>query len=74
MTENKLIDKLPPRFRRVRRSRQDRMLAGVSGGIGPALGVDPALVRIGFVAVAIIGLGTGALLYAACWLLIPEEN
>ncbi|MFC4002099.1 PspC domain-containing protein [Prauserella oleivorans] len=60
--------------RKLRRSRSDRMLAGVCGGWAELLGVDAAIVRIGFVASAIFGLGAPVLLYAACWLLMPEEE
>ncbi|WP_075742967.1 MULTISPECIES: PspC domain-containing protein [Actinoalloteichus] len=74
MTEHRLVTDAKSRLRRIRRSRQDRMLAGVSGGLGTALGVDPALVRIGFVVLSIIGLGLGVAAYAVCWLIIPEED
>jgi phage shock protein PspC (stress-responsive transcriptional regulator) len=57
----------------LRRSRSDRMVAGVCGGIARHLGVDAAVVRIVLVAATILGFGAGALLYAACWLIIPEE-
>ena len=74
MTQNELTGNLKSRLQRIRRSRHDRMLAGVSGGISQALGIDPALVRIGFVVVSILGLGTGVIAYATCWLLIKEED
>ncbi|PXY37131.1 hypothetical protein DI005_37085 [Prauserella sp. PE36] len=67
MTDNVTIKKL-------RRSRGDRMLAGVCGGWARLLGVDAAILRIGLVATTIFGLGTPILLYAACWLLMPEED
>jgi phage shock protein C len=57
----------------LRRSRSDRMVAGVCGGIARHVGVDAAVVRIVLVAATILGFGTGALLYAACWLIVPEE-
>jgi phage shock protein C len=61
-------------IRTLRRSRDDRMVAGVCGGTAKLLGVDPALVRVLLVAATILGFGTGAVLYLACWLIVPEEN
>ncbi|MGZ5291363.1 MAG: PspC domain-containing protein [Actinomycetota bacterium] len=57
----------------LRRSRGDRVLAGVCGGLGRYLGVDPVLLRIAFVVLAIAG-GGGFLLYVVSWILIPEER
>jgi phage shock protein C len=49
------------------------MVAGVAGGLADYLGVDPTLVRIGFVALALMG-GVAVPLYLAGWLIIPDEN
>jgi phage shock protein PspC (stress-responsive transcriptional regulator) len=49
------------------------MLGGVCGGIGRYFGVDSTLVRIGFVALALLG-GTGLIVYAAALLLIPLDS
>jgi phage shock protein PspC (stress-responsive transcriptional regulator) len=54
-----------------RRSQDDRMLAGVCGGVGAYLGVDPVLLRVGFALLTIFG-GLGAVAYVALWLLLPE--
>ncbi len=59
--------------RTLRRSRSDRMVAGVCGGIADMFGVDAALVRIGLVAATLLGFGAGAILYLACWAIVPEE-
>ena len=59
--------------RRFLRSRDDRMIAGVCGGAAKYFGVDAALLRVILVLAAILGIGTGVLLYLACWLVIPEE-
>jgi phage shock protein PspC (stress-responsive transcriptional regulator) len=56
----------------VRRSR-GRMIAGVCSGIAEHFGIDPILVRIGFVIAVFFG-GSGVLAYVAAWLLIPEEG
>jgi phage shock protein PspC (stress-responsive transcriptional regulator) len=56
----------------LRRPIDGRMLAGVAAGIGRSLGVDPVIVRLAFVVLALAG-GAGIPLYLAGWLLIPEE-
>jgi phage shock protein C len=63
-----------PTTRTLRRSRDDRMVAGVCGGIAEYLKVDTALVRVGLVVATILGFGTGALAYLACWVLMPEKD
>lgn len=49
------------------------MLAGVASGLADYLDVDPLMVRIGFVALALLG-GLAVPLYLAGWMLIPEEG
>jgi phage shock protein PspC (stress-responsive transcriptional regulator) len=59
--------------RTLRRSRSDRMVAGVCGGVAALFGIDAALVRIGLVAATLLGFGAGAVLYLICWMIVPEE-
>ena len=59
--------------RRPRRSRTDSKIAGVAGGLGHYLGVDPILFRVGFVAFTLLG-GAGVLAYCLLWLLLPAEG
>ena len=56
-----------------RRSRSDRMIAGVCGGVGRALNIDPVLIRV-VIAVLTIAGGAGIPIYIAAWLLMPEEG
>ena len=63
---------LPP-IATLRRSRTDRKLAGVAGGLGRYAGVDPLILRILFVVLTIFG-GSGILLYVAGWLLIADDG
>jgi phage shock protein PspC (stress-responsive transcriptional regulator) len=49
------------------------MIGGVCGGAGRYFGIDPTLVRIGFVALALLG-GTGLIVYAAALLLVPLDD
>jgi phage shock protein PspC (stress-responsive transcriptional regulator) len=51
----------------------DRVIGGVASGIARSLGVDPVIVRIGFVVAALLGLA-GVVLYVAGWLLIPDDR
>jgi phage shock protein C len=57
----------------LRRSRDDRVLAGVCGGAARQLGVDANLVRLLTVVVSLM-FGTGVLVYIAAWLLVPEDG
>jgi phage shock protein C len=59
--------------RLLRRSPDDKVIAGVCGGLGRYLGVDPVLLRIAFVILAVAG-GGGILIYVVAWILIPEER
>jgi phage shock protein PspC (stress-responsive transcriptional regulator) len=65
----------PPAERRpLHRSREDRLIAGVAAGIADSLGVDPIVVRIGFVLVTVLGGGAGIVLYVIGVVLIPEGD
>jgi phage shock protein C len=56
---------------RLMRSRDDRVIGGVAGGLGAYLGIDPVIVRLVFVVLALAG-GGGILAYLVAWLVIPE--
>ena len=62
-----------PQRRRLTRSREDRVIAGVCGGFARYFNVDPVFVRIGAVALAFVG-GAGLLLYLAALLLMPSDE
>jgi phage shock protein PspC (stress-responsive transcriptional regulator) len=59
--------------RRITRSKDDRLISGVCGGLGRYFGVDPVLFRVAAVALIFFG-GAGILLYIAAIFLIPEEG
>ncbi len=59
--------------RRLTRSREDRVIAGVCGGFARYFNIDPVFVRIGAVALAFVG-GAGLLLYLAALLLMPSDE
>ena len=58
----------------LRRSKQNRIIAGVCGGIADWLGWRPTLVRILYVVVSIISVGfPGILVYIVLWIVMPQE-
>ncbi|HZA90746.1 MAG TPA: PspC domain-containing protein [Solirubrobacterales bacterium] len=58
----------------LRRDPGNAMIAGVCAGIARRLGVDPIVLRVGFVVVAIGTSGIGALAYLALWAVMPAET
>ncbi|CAN5328800.1 PspC domain-containing protein [soil metagenome] len=58
---------------RMRRSLRDRKIAGVCGGFAQYARIDPVVVRVVVAALTVVG-GVGVVLYAAGWLLVPEEG
>src|SRR3954466_12679391 len=63
----------PPAPPQLRRSRTDKMIGGVPGGLAEYSGVDPLLWRVGFVALTFAG-GSGVLVYLLLWLLMPHGS
>lgn len=57
----------------LRRSQSDRVIGGVAAGFARWLGIDPVIVRVVLVVLAVFG-GSGLLLYLIGWLFIPEEG
>jgi phage shock protein C len=58
--------------KRLKRSRQDSMIAGVCGGLGDYFGVDPTVIRLVFVLLALLG-GHGLLIYLILWIVMPRQ-
>jgi phage shock protein C len=67
MTEAK-----PPK--RLLRTRDGRLVAGVCSGLAEYFAIDVNVVRLIFLALAVITFGVGALIYLAAWIVIPEEG
>ena len=58
----------------LRRSRHNRMIAGVVGGLAEYFGIDPNLLRVIYVLVSIFSAAfPGILVYILFWILVPEE-
>ena len=55
------------------RSKNDKMIAGVCGGIARYFNIDPAIVRLLFVLSVFLG-GVSPLVYVVLWLVMPEES
>jgi len=62
----------PASARRLERKREGRWVAGVCAGLGDYLNVDPTVVRVIVVVLAVFG-GLGPLAYVVGWVLMPEE-
>ncbi len=60
-------------FERLHRSATDRKIAGVAGGLGRHLNIDPTVLRVLFVVLALFG-GAGLVLYGVAWLIVPVEG
>ena len=57
----------------LRRSRTDRWVGGVCGGLAPATGLPSWLWRLIFVSLVLCG-GTGMMIYLLLWILVPKED
>ena len=58
--------------RRLYRSRTDRKLAGVCGGLAQYFNTDATLIRVLFVVLALLG-GPGLVIYLLMWIIVPEQ-
>jgi phage shock protein C len=59
----------------LRRSRSDRKIAGVVGGLAKYLGLDPTLARVLYVVISIVSVAfPGVLVYIILWVVIPQED
>jgi phage shock protein C len=59
----------------LRRSRKERMIAGVCGGLAEYFGMDPTLMRVIFVVVSVLSAAfPGILVYIVCMIAIPEAD
>lgn len=61
-------------YKKLVRSRRNRTICGVCGGIGEYLNVDPTLVRLVWLLCSLSSCGTGLIIYIVAALIIPEDN
>lgn len=59
--------------RRLTRTTDDRMIAGVCGGIAAYLGWDPTLVRIAYLLLTVFTVFSGVVVYIILWICMPED-
>ena len=59
--------------RKLYRSRNQRMIAGVCGGLADYFNVDATLVRVLFLLLAVFG-GTGLVIYIVMWIIVPDVS
>ncbi len=55
------------------RSKKNRIIAGVCGGIGEHFNIDPTLVRLLWLLISVVSAGSGVVAYVIAWIIIPEE-
>lgn len=67
-----MMNDLSKPYKRLWRSRRDRKIAGVCGGLGEYFKIDPVWVRLTFVIFLLLG-GSALLVYLLMWLLVPLE-
>lgn len=60
-------------YRKLYRSRNERMIAGVCGGIGEYFGIDPTLIRLLFVVATLLGGPAGPLAYLIFLIVVPNQ-
>jgi len=58
--------------RKLYRSTSNRQLAGVCGCLAENCNLDPTLIRVLFVILAVLG-GSGVILYIALWIIFPKQ-
>ncbi len=60
-------------MKKLYRSKTDRMIAGVCGGLAKYFNVDPSIVRVVFVLLLLPGGFPGLIPYLVLWVIIPED-
>jgi phage shock protein C len=58
--------------RKLYRSKANRQVAGVCGGLAEYFNLDVTLIRVLFVLLAVLG-GSGLVIYVAMWIIVPKE-
>lgn len=61
-------------IKRLYRSRSNRKIAGVCGGLGEYFNVDPTIVRLLFVLVVLFSVGFGVIVYILMWIIVVPEK
>jgi phage shock protein PspC (stress-responsive transcriptional regulator) len=59
--------------KKLTRSRDDKWIGGVCGGLAKYLGIDVTLVRLIFALGTILGLGSLLVVYIVMWIVVPQD-
>ncbi|HEV2123494.1 MAG TPA: PspC domain-containing protein [Chloroflexota bacterium] len=59
--------------KQLQRSTQNKVIGGVCAGIAHYFGLDPVLVRVGFL-IALLAFGVGPLVYLVLWVVMPASS
>src|SRR3989344_4165484 len=68
----KLAAEKPIKGKKLFRSRKNRMIAGICGGIGEYLEIDPTVVRLIWVLLVFLSFGAAIIAYIIAWIIVPE--
>lgn len=60
-------------MKRLYRSSRNKIIAGICGGIGEYLGIDPVVVRLVWVIFTLLSFGAGIFAYLIAWMIIPRN-
>lgn len=60
-----------PRPKRLFRSRNQRVIAGVCGGLAEYFNLDPTWVRLAFILLTLLGVGIFIIVYLIFWMIVP---
>jgi phage shock protein C len=66
------MNSTPPH--RLTRSSTDKYVSGISGGLGEHFGIDPTIVRVGWVFATLVTGGAALLAYAALLVVVPRDD
>ena len=61
-------------MKRLYRLKTQRMIAGVCGGIGIHLDIDPTVIRLVWAGLTLLSVGIGIIAYIIAWIIVPEEG
>ena len=60
--------------KRLYKSRENKMIAGVCGGIAEYFNIDPTIVRLAWAFISLASVGCGVVAYFIAWIIVPEAN
>ena len=61
------------KYKKLYRSKKNKAIAGVCGGIAEYLNVDPLLIRLGWIILTLMSFGAGVIAYIIAWIIMEEK-